>query len=141
MAVKAKSVKTYKVCYRGKPGYEDIAYGVHANFCANMQEVNDAIASCKKWFNNVIVKEPVADLKTGKQLRPAEVEVRDNVFVWYDEYLDGQLNNDGEEAACGALSEDTATKQLIGSTEAKSAKKSLSESAQTSPSPLAAATV
>lgn len=98
---------SYKVCYRGKPGYEEIVHGTHANFCANMQEVNDAISSCKKWFNDVIVKEPIADLKTGKVLKPAEHENRDNVFVWYDTYIDGQLAESGEEAACGGGSDST----------------------------------
>lgn len=92
----SEAVTTYRVLYKGKPGHEDIKKGIHAKTCVNMDEANQAVESCKKWFNTIVVRAPETS-SDGKVLKsPAVIETKDRVHVWINTLQDGNTLVDRE---------------------------------------------
>jgi len=126
-----ESVLTYKVLYKGKPGHEVIKKGIHATSCITLEDAQEKVETCKKWFNTVVVEPPVYS-SDGKVLKtPAKVETQDRVFVWINDYKDGNLAVDREEETCSLPgSPEKTASGATSSEQEKSPKKSTSTNSE-----------
>lgn len=80
----------YKVCYKGKPGFESVGSGFNGPFDLLHEAIKQA-ASTKNYFN--IEKERIERMPA---MGPMEVTIRERVLdkaeVWIDEYKDGYFH-------------------------------------------------